>query len=39
LNTQRNSLHGDIVTQFETIAGQREDLYYESFREEGTQKF
>ena len=33
LTTQRNSLHSDIVSQFEAIAGARDDKVFESFRE------
>ena len=39
LHTHRNSLHSDIVTQFENISTQREDKNYESFRESHNQKF
>lgn len=39
LSTHRNSLHSDIISQFESITSGREDKYYESFRETSIQKF
>ena len=39
LGNQRNNLHNDIVTQFESITMAREDKYYESFCEDTTDKF
>ena len=33
LSTHRNSLHTDIVSQFENIQGARDDKFYESYRE------
>lgn len=39
LITHRNSLHTDIVTQFENISAARDDKYYESFHEKMNEKF
>lgn len=39
LSTHRNSLHTDIITQFENIQGARDDKIHESYKETVTEKF
>ena len=39
LSSQRNSLHSDIVNQFESISGAREDRQFESYSETKEKKF
>ena len=39
LSGQRNNLHSDIVNQFESITGAREDKVYEGYSETQTVKF